>query len=138
MALRAKRFGSSLEETTPAAAPTPAKTTSPAATTVSAPAAKKAKVEMSAEQLEVLRKRAERFGTIAPVIEAIEIADKKKQRLDRFITTAATADATPAETPAVEATPATPLSGPAAPVVTGDIKAMSVEERKRLRAERFK
>lgn len=93
---------------------------------------------MSAEQLEVLRKRAERFGTIAPAIESIEIADKKKQRLDRFITSVTTADSTPA----VAVTPvaveeATPLTGPAA-VITGDIKTMSVEDRKKLRAERFK
>jgi BRCT domain type II-containing protein len=93
---------------------------------------------MSAEQLEVLRKRAERFGTISPAIESIEIADKKKQRLDRFITSAATADATPAATPvATPVVEATPLTGPAA-VVTGDIKTMSAEERKKLRAERFK
>ena len=135
MALRAKRFGSAALEPAPAATPT--KTTVPitvAPATESAPPAKRAKVEMSAEQLEVLRKRAERFGTISPAIESIEIADKKKQRLDRFITSAATADATPADTPVVEATP---LTGPAA-VVTGDIKTMSAEERKKLRAERFK
>jgi hypothetical protein len=137
LASRAKRFGSAaLEPAAPAA--TPAKTTVPItaapATTESAPPAKKSKVEMSAEQLEVLRKRAERFGTISPAIESIEMADKKKQRLDRFITSAATADATPAVTPVAEAVP---LTGPAA-VVSGDIKTMSVEERKKLRAERFK
>jgi hypothetical protein len=121
------------EETTPAAA---AAASTEEATTAPV-AAKKAKIEVAVEstpeQLEILKKRAERFGAIvAPAVESAVMADMKKKRQERFSTsTAATAEAAPATEPA------TPLSGPAvAPSV--DIKTMSLEDRKKMRAERFK
>ncbi|XP_059468280.1 SAP domain-containing ribonucleoprotein isoform X2 [Neocloeon triangulifer] len=124
LALRAKRFGST--ETTTLKTTTPEVVVAAAPDQTSQPAAKKAKVELSEEQLEVLRKRAERFGmNVSPLVQSKDADEKKKQREERFSTatpTVATADTTE----------------PAVVTDLADVKILTSEERKRLRAERFK
>uniref|UniRef100_A0A146M8C0 SAP domain-containing ribonucleoprotein n=2 Tax=Lygus hesperus TaxID=30085 RepID=A0A146M8C0_LYGHE len=100
-------------------------------TIINDPLSNKNKVEITAKTdngTDKMKKRAERFGILSPAEQKKQMLEKLQARKARFASTATTAPA--AATPAGEKTTAAPL-----PAIK---TASSIDEKKRLRAERFK
>lgn len=128
---RAERFGIKTTETA---------TTEPATATVSPaakPAANNRKIDIStleAVSVEVLKKRAERFGAVSSKLASVEAAERLAKRQDRFGITAPT---TVAAAPAAS-TPATTTTTDSAAPNGSSTTAKDYAERAKLRLERFK
>lgn len=132
---RAERFGIKTTETAPATTTEAVKATvSPAAK----PAANNRKIDIStleAVSVEVLKKRAERFGAVSSKLASVEAAERLAKRQDRFGITAPT---TVAAAPAAS-TPATTTATTDSAAPNGSsTAAKDYAERAKLRLERFK
>ncbi|KAF6197955.1 hypothetical protein GE061_007698 [Apolygus lucorum] len=121
LAKRAARFSSESDKT------------GATSTIINDPLSNKNKVEITTKTdngTDKMKKRAERFGILSPAEQKKQQLEKLQARKARFASTATTAPAAAAPTPAAEKTSAAPL-----PAVK---TASSLDEKKRLRAERFK
>lgn len=118
---RAERFGIKA-----AADTTPASTATPKAATETKPANNKIDTsQLEAVSVEVLKKRAERFGTVSSKLVTVENTERLAKRQERFGVTAPTAKVTVAP-------------GAAAPATTTPSNGSDYAERAKMRLERFK